>query len=336
MKKEVFIATDSGSRVKGRLRRAINKSEEYEVTGTFSSPKECKKKLASATPHILLLGHAFTDDSASEFCTEVREQYPGIKILMLADDSDYSIIKFAIDHRVSGYIREDALPGELIDALDAVTNFNQYWGGRSQIDTMENAPVASPEWFIPLEKEIDEIIEKTYSYEEAIEKLSFIARYINKGRSLYIAKVFADGPQELDDKKAEEYLKILIEYLLVEGYSNFEIASKLYINIDTVRRYRLDLITKLGKYDSMLFAKRDDNGLVKFSERDIDLLRLIAAGFTSKEIADELYLGSEAIHSRRQDLTLKSGARNMMELITDALSQGLIKLEDINCLRKKD
>jgi DNA-binding NarL/FixJ family response regulator len=325
---EVFITINS-SRVKERLSQAIDNSEVYEVTGMFSSPKKCKIGLAHTIPHILLLGHTFAHDSAAEFCTEIREQYPNIKILMLAKDSDYSIIKFALDHGTSGYIRKDALPSELITALNALMNGKEYWGGRSRMDTWGNDPGASPEWFIPLEKGIDEIMKKTYSYEDAIEKMSFIARYVNKGRPLYAAGVFEDRPQELNDKTAEKYLKILIEYLLLEGYSNWEIAGRLNINIDTARIYRLDFIQKLARGNSMLFAKRNGNSPVKFSDRDIQLLRLIAAGLTTEKIANELILTSDAIHSRRQLLTSKAGASNMMELITDALSQGLIKMEDI-------
>jgi DNA-binding NarL/FixJ family response regulator len=332
--KDVCITTKSGIRVTEKLCLAIDKSKKYRVTGIFHKLKECREMLASDPPHILLLGQAFDYGNAAEFFAEIRRQYPGIKILMLTNDTECSVIRFARDNGASGFIREDALPEELIAGLDAVMNGNEYLGGK--IGTWESPPEASPEWFIPLEKEINKLMDEAHSYEEAIEKLSFIARYINKGRPLLITNVFSDGPQDVDDEATGEYLRILIENLLVEGYSNWEIADKLNISMDTARIYRLDLIQKLGAKSSMMFAKRHENEFVKFTPRDIQLLRLIAAGFTSREIADKLFLSTEAIHSRRQDLMSKSGARNTMALIMDSLRQGLIKMEDIDFLLQND
>jgi DNA-binding NarL/FixJ family response regulator len=322
-------------RLTKKLCVAIDESGMYSVIGISHSLQDCKKELALKVPQILLLGLAFRDGNVADFCTEIRKDYPDLKILMLTDDDDSSITWQIIEENgASGFIRKDALPEELIAGLDAVMNGDEYLGGR--IGIQEGPPEAHPEWFISLKKEILDLMDKTYSNGEAIERLSFIAGYINQCRALLIADLFDNDPQALDDDTTDEYLKMLIESLLVKGYSNWEIAGKLKMNMDTVRIYRMGLIQKLGAKGSMRFAQRHVNELVHFTHNDIQLLRLIAAGFTSRQIADKLYLSTEAIHSRRQELIYKSGAKNTMELIMDAFRQGLIKMEDIDFLTQKE
>jgi DNA-binding NarL/FixJ family response regulator len=334
-----------------KLRVAIDESANYRVTGTSHSLQGCRDKLRKCktdpkpeVPDILMLALAFTDGNIADFCTEIRKNYPNIKILLLTDDVECSITWHIIENEkaAEGHIRKDALPEEVRAALDAVMNGYKYLGGQIRNPeappevSLEASPKASPEWFMPLEKEILNLMNKAYSNGEAIEKLSFIAGYINQCRILLIADLFDNDPQDLDDDTTDEYLKILIESLLVKGYSNWEIAGRLKMSMDTIRIYRMDLIKILGARNSMMFAKRHVNELVHFTHNDIQLLRLIAAGFTSKQIADKLYLSTEAIHSRRQELIYKSGARNTMELVMDAFRQGVIKMEDIDFLLQNE
>jgi DNA-binding NarL/FixJ family response regulator len=353
--RRVFITMKDKSHLIKKLRDTINNSENYRVTGTFHDlqkcrnklkeckdeeekckDKECEIELALKTPHILLLGLAFCDGNIADFCTEIRRDYPGIKILLLTDDVECSITWHIIDNEkeAEGFIRKDALPEELIAGLDVVMNGDEYLGGKIRIQ--EAPQEAPPKWFIPLKKIILNLMNEACSNEEAIEKLSFMAGYINQCRTLLITDLFDKHPQALDDDTTDEYLKMLIESLLVKGYSNWEIAGKLNMSMDTVRIYRMGLIQKLGAKNSMMFAQRHVDDLVHFTHNDIRLLRLIAAGFTSKQIAEKLYLGTEAIHSRRQELMYKSGAKNTMELIMDAFRQGLIKMEDIDFLTQKE
>jgi DNA-binding NarL/FixJ family response regulator len=319
----------------GNLCSTINKSKIATVTGISHKLKECREKLTLQIPDVLLLGLALPDGNGIDFCDEIGRKYPGIKILMLTNDDEYSITKRVMDNGASGFILKGALPEELIAGLKAVMKGENYLGGKIGIRKKEDLP-EPPEWLIPLEQEILKLIEKDCSNREIIEKLSLIAGSINRYRKLLIKELLTNDKQTLDDKTIDGYLKILIEDLLAEGYSNWEIAGKLNINIDTVRIYRMDLIQKLGVKNSMMFAKKKTGGVIKFTPREIQLLKLIAAGFTSKEIGEMLHLGVEAINTRRKDLILKSGSERTMTMVMDALRQGLIKLEDIENLTQKN
>ncbi len=68
---------------------------------------------------------------------------------------------------------------------------------------------------------------------------------------------------------------------------------------------------------------RNDND-VKFTTREIEVLMLIADGYTNHEIADKLFTSKRTIEGNRQTLLEKSGTRNTAALIRYALQRGII------------
>jgi len=63
---------------------------------------------------------------------------------------------------------------------------------------------------------------------------------------------------------------------------------------------------------------------VEFSERDIEVLMLIADGLTNQEIADQLFTSKRTVEGYRQTLIEKAGCRNTPALIRYAIHNGLI------------
>jgi two-component system response regulator NreC len=59
------------------------------------------------------------------------------------------------------------------------------------------------------------------------------------------------------------------------------------------------------------------------SNREVDVLRLLASGHTNVEIADELILGVRTIETHRANLQGKSGQHTRAELVRYALANGL-------------
>lgn len=331
---KVYIA-DKKSKMIANLRSAIDKSEIAKVKDVFYKLKECREALSSETPDVLLLGIALPDGNGIDFCKEVLDKYPNVKILVLTTEDEYSITKRVMDNGASGFIQKNALPEELIAGINAVASGKNYIGGKIGIEE-EEIKVDSPEWLTNLEQDIFELIEKNNSSQEAIEKFTLIIQSVETYRKVLITHLLTNEKELLDADTIDEYLKTLINNLLVEGYSNWEIAGKLDINIDTVRVYRMDLVLKLGAKNSMMFVKKRTDDITKFTPREMQLLRLIAAGFTNDQIAEKLYLSVNTIKTSRRELILKSDAESSIEMIMDALRQGLIKLEDIDALTQDD
>ena len=70
--------------------------------------------------------------------------------------------------------------------------------------------------------------------------------------------------------------------------------------------------------------KRDSAGL---SERETEVLRLLAAGHTNQEIADRLYLSVKTVETYKARLKEKLGIKGRAELVRFAINLGLLSSE---------
>ena len=67
-------------------------------------------------------------------------------------------------------------------------------------------------------------------------------------------------------------------------------------------------------------------GTVKFSEREISIIRLICQELTNKEIASRLNLSMRTVESHREKIQQKTGARNTAGIVVYAMKHGLSDL----------
>jgi two-component system, NarL family, response regulator NreC len=61
------------------------------------------------------------------------------------------------------------------------------------------------------------------------------------------------------------------------------------------------------------------------SERETDVLRLIALGHTNAEIAEKLFISVRTVETHRAHIQQKLGANSRAELVSSALERGLIE-----------
>jgi DNA-binding NarL/FixJ family response regulator len=63
---------------------------------------------------------------------------------------------------------------------------------------------------------------------------------------------------------------------------------------------------------------------VDFSKREMEVLQLIADGYTNEEAADKLFTSRRTVEGHRQSMINKTGARNTPALIRFAMRHGII------------
>lgn len=81
----------------------------------------------------------------------------------------------------------------------------------------------------------------------------------------------------------------------------------------------------IGKLSSMPQQEsKESKFAVDLSKREIEILLLIAEGFTNNEIAEKLFTSRRTVEGHRQNLLEKTGARNTATLIRFAVRNGLI------------
>lgn len=68
----------------------------------------------------------------------------------------------------------------------------------------------------------------------------------------------------------------------------------------------------------------EDFALAILSEREIEIVQLIADGFTTKDIAQQLYLSFHTVGTHRRNIFRKLNVKNSSELIIHSLRKGII------------
>ncbi len=76
------------------------------------------------------------------------------------------------------------------------------------------------------------------------------------------------------------------------------------------------------------YVERGGRGEAQFdvlTPRELEVLKLIAEAYTSKEIADELFISVKTVDRHRQNILEKLGMRDRVELTRYAIRRGLIQ-----------
>lgn|SRR5690606_191465 len=81
---------------------------------------------------------------------------------------------------------------------------------------------------------------------------------------------------------------------------------------------------KFLSHEIDLLLKRQSPKAIWLTDRERELLKLVAEGYTNIEIADKIYLSPETIKGYRKNLLLKLGAKNTAVLVRMAFEQKLI------------
>jgi len=93
--------------------------------------------------------------------------------------------------------------------------------------------------------------------------------------------------------------------------------------LQTIRAVHAGRKTMSPEVAAQVAAYAGDEAL---TSREIDVLRLIAAGAANKEIAAQLSISEETVKSRVKNILLKLGANDRTHAVTIGLKRGIIEL----------
>ena len=83
----------------------------------------------------------------------------------------------------------------------------------------------------------------------------------------------------------------------------------------------------IGDYVSRTEGGDQASMLADLTERELEVLRLIVDGLTSREIAESLVISPNTVERHRQNIMSKLGLHNRAELVRYAISKGLVEVE---------
>lgn len=90
-----------------------------------------------------------------------------------------------------------------------------------------------------------------------------------------------------------------------------------------------ELVDKLENIFKKNAKRREEEDNEKLSDREIEVLVLVARGFINKQIADKLSISLHTVMSHRKNITRKLGIKTVSGLTMYALLNGLIQPKDV-------
>ncbi len=158
------------------------------------------EQLASGQPDILILDLNLPGTNGLDIIETLKNRFPSLKILVLSAIINEQIITSAIEKGVDGYVSKDADAEELLCALDALRDGDEFFG-----NTVSN------------------IIYQSYLKQSAMN---------GSGTSL-------------NDRNGLSERELEVLRFFAEGYSYKKIADTLNISTRTVESHRVNIMMKL-------------------------------------------------------------------------------------------
>lgn len=89
----------------------------------------------------------------------------------------------------------------------------------------------------------------------------------------------------------------------------------------------IGLINKINESNS---SASPTAGHEQLSDREIEVLKLVAAGLSNKEIADKLFISIHTVISHRKNISQKTGIKSQAGLTIYAILNKIIQIEDFS------
>ncbi len=122
------------------------------------------------------------------------------------------------------------------------------------------------------------------------------------------------------------------DFIFVTGYNQYAIKAIKKEAFDyLVKPVDIDELNEtLNRYKSNIFTRykekksKNSEVLRQFTERETEILKLIAKHKSAKQIAEELYISKYTVDTHRKNILEKTGLHKTSELVVFAMENGLV------------
>jgi two-component system, NarL family, response regulator NreC len=83
------------------------------------------------------------------------------------------------------------------------------------------------------------------------------------------------------------------------------------------------------------FAASEQSGTKVLSDREVQVLKLVAEGFSSREIAEQIFVSNKTVETYRSRFAEKLGLRSRADIVRYALEMGLLSSETFSTPRQR-
>ena len=177
------------------LQAAINESGVARTAGISHTLEDCRNKFAFKCPDVLLLDISMPDGNGIDFCGEMHDKYPEMKILMLTSNDEFTVVNRAVSAGASGYILKNALSEEVVKGIQTVMTGETYFS--KEIDRLMKKRINNAVWLTAREQELLRHIVDGCTNQEIAGKMFLSIETVKTYRKNLIQKLGTKNAAEL-------------------------------------------------------------------------------------------------------------------------------------------
>jgi DNA-binding NarL/FixJ family response regulator len=211
---KVLIADDHGVVADG-LRFVVEAQPDMEVIACVQDSREAVRRAVETVPDVVLMDHAMPALNGTEAARMIREQCPGIRVIMLSMYSNRIHVLRALQAGATGYVMKKSAVKEVVDAIRIV-----HGGGRYLSKGLTDSV-------------IDQIVDKTGA-QDPLERLSSrerqVLQMLAEGHAVAdIAATLSLSPKTVETYRARMMEKLdihdfatLVKFAIQQGITSLE------------------------------------------------------------------------------------------------------------------
>ena len=196
----VVIIDDHKSVAEG-FERLVNESENARVVGKAYSAAGCRELLEAAPCDVVLLDVGLPDVQGIELCSQIKEKYPHIKVLMLTSYGEFFTINRALHANADGYLLKSCTHEEILEGVSTVVSGRRFLC--EEVKTAIKKSERSPLKFSRCEMELIHLIAEGYSIAEQADKMCLGENTIRNYRHKLNTKLDAHNTVQLLQRAKE-------------------------------------------------------------------------------------------------------------------------------------
>lgn len=192
----------------------LKKRKDFKIVDIFHNAADLFRGLSSCQPDVLLLDVMLPDMNGREVAPEVKQTYPGVKIIALTSFDAPTIVAAMMRRGCSGFLLKDTDAETLIEAIDKVAAGEEFIEPKIQKRIMDNvmhfkseSTDAHPPMLTQREKEILKLIAAEHTTQEIADALYISFRTVENHRYSLL--------QKFGVKNSIGLVKIAIQYGLI-------------------------------------------------------------------------------------------------------------------------
>jgi DNA-binding NarL/FixJ family response regulator len=168
------------------LQALLAGNEQFHFAFATTNPREVLQKLSNTPVDILLTDVMMPDMAGNELAREVKEKFPGVKILALSMNGEGDLVNDMITHAdISGYVLKNIGQKELVTALTRIASGGIYFSEEviAALQKTDTRKKQNEEAHLTeREIEIIRLIEKEYNNKQIAEALFISERTVETHR----------------------------------------------------------------------------------------------------------------------------------------------------------